>query len=239
VSFNSAGGGAAEHRRPDPGATSPLLVAGARPATDPGTASGTDLGTDTAQGTPVARLLGEHGALRHDRELRSLAAAWLASLKSDHTRDAYARDLEEWLGWLHSNGVDPWRPTRGDGDVYRIHLEALRFKRKGKQVRLGPASARRKMSVVSSFYTYLEDVDEDGAVRSQRRPCSAGGQARAGAPMNRLPDDDPWSTGHTRRRWIPRTDLIFAGRPRSREGHPLAAPRVQGPASYHPRTWSR
>lgn len=155
--------------QPDAAGTSLVIAADARPATN-----------DAARGTPVARLLNTHGALQRDNELRSLAAAWLASLKSEHTRDAYARDLAEWLNWLHAQGVDPRRPTRGHGDVYRTHLEQLRFERKGKQAGLGPASVRRKMSAVSSFYTYLEDVDEDGAFRNRVRRAEKPKRAKTG-----------------------------------------------------------
>jgi len=73
--------------------------------------------------------------------------AWLGSLRSDNTRDAYGRDLDAFEEWLatKSNPV-PWNlATHSTMDAY---VETLT--RQGKS----NATVARKLSALSSFYKY-------------------------------------------------------------------------------------
>lgn len=141
---------------PRPDGQPPTAPTGAPTVPTPVVAAAPD-----ARPGPVGRLLAT--ADRGGDALRAAVAAWLASLRSPDTRDAYARDLRDWLTWLDRHAVDAWRPRRAHADLYRKHLEGTG---------LGPGSVRRKMSAVSSFYTYLEDEDEDGVLRNRVRAAA-------------------------------------------------------------------
>ncbi|MGH3219393.1 MAG: tyrosine-type recombinase/integrase, partial [Streptosporangiaceae bacterium] len=79
-----------------------------------------------------------------------LAAAWLTSLRSARTRRAYAGDLRAWLGWLADRGIDVLAATRVHVDMWAA----------GQQDQgAGPASVRRRLSALSSFYRYCAASD--------------------------------------------------------------------------------
>ncbi|MFI0484059.1 hypothetical protein [Actinomadura sp. 9N215] len=97
-------------------------------------------------------------------------AGWLLAY-ARRTRDAYARDLAKWLACLAAPGGtsgsadgggagrDPLAVRRGDADdAYTRPLE---------QGGASPATVRRKLAAVSSFYTYAEEGD--APARSPRR----------------------------------------------------------------------
>ena len=87
-------------------------------------------------------------ALRPREEL--LAAAWLTSLRSARTRRAYAGDLRAWLAWLTDRGTDVLAATRVHVDMWAA----------GQQDQgAGPASVRRRLSALSSFYRYCAARD--------------------------------------------------------------------------------
>lgn len=73
--------------------------------------------------------------------------AWLANRRlSEHTRAAYRRDVHGWLAWCAARGLDPLRATFLDVNAYARELEA---------VPLAGSSVARKMSGLSSWYTFL------------------------------------------------------------------------------------
>ncbi|HEY6493301.1 MAG TPA: tyrosine-type recombinase/integrase [Trebonia sp.] len=67
---------------------------------------------------------------------------WLASVKSEHSRAAYRRDIGRWRAWCEANGVPLDDPHRNDADRWRDELAGA------------AASRARRMSAVSSFYRY-------------------------------------------------------------------------------------
>ncbi|MEU9019178.1 tyrosine-type recombinase/integrase [Actinomadura sp. NPDC048394] len=113
-------------------------------------------------------------------ELTHLVAGWLLAYSSPHTRDAYARDLAEWLDFLAAPGGrdgaarrDPLGVKRGDADAYARTLE---------QRGASSATVRRKLAAVSSFYTYAEEeeaVQRNRVRRATKPPRSDGGKTGA------------------------------------------------------------
>lgn len=72
--------------------------------------------------------------------------AWLANRRlSEHTRDAYRRDVTTWLTWCGERGITPLTATFLDVNTYARHLET----------RLAPATVARKLSGISSWYDFL------------------------------------------------------------------------------------
>ncbi|MEU4564794.1 tyrosine-type recombinase/integrase [Actinoplanes sp. NPDC023936] len=73
--------------------------------------------------------------------------AWLANRRlSEHTRDAYRRDVATWLAWCRDRGVEPLRATFLDVNAYARGLEARP---------MAAATVARKLSGVSSWYDFL------------------------------------------------------------------------------------
>lgn len=93
--------------------------------------------------------------------LRSLTAAWLASARSDHTRRARFADLSEFLTWCQRTDLDPRHARRADVDVYARTL-----------LYLGEASRARRLSNLSSWFSYLvsNDVLQGNPVKAVPRP---------------------------------------------------------------------
>lgn len=94
---------------------------------------------------------------------RDLLGAFLLAQGSENTRQAYRRDLESYFLYLEGQGVTPLRATRPHVDTYARSLELEGLK---------PATCARKLSAVSSFYTYLVDEDYLAAnpARRVKRP---------------------------------------------------------------------
>lgn len=94
-----------------------------------------------------------------------LAAAWLASYDSPHTRRAYERDLRAWLGWCTTVDVDPLRARR-------VHVDA--WVRQGASFARIPAptTLARRLAAVSAWYAYgvAEDLTPVNPVAHVRRP---------------------------------------------------------------------
>jgi integrase/recombinase XerD len=88
-------------------------------------------------------------AARGDTEadgLRTLVLGWLATKRSVHTRRAYASDLADWLSWCDARGADPLAATEALAAGWARHLEARS---------LGASTVARRLSCVSSWYTWL------------------------------------------------------------------------------------
>lgn len=73
--------------------------------------------------------------------------AWLANRRlSEHTREAYRRDVTGWLQWCAERGVEPLRVTFLDVNAYARGLEARD---------LAATTVARKLSGLSSWYDFL------------------------------------------------------------------------------------
>jgi integrase/recombinase XerD len=79
-------------------------------------------------------------------ELRGLVLDWLATKRSVHTRRAYASDLAEWLSWCDARGAGPLEATEAltAGWARRMEAEGL-----------AASTVARRLSCVSSWYTWL------------------------------------------------------------------------------------
>ena len=97
---------------------------------------------------------------------RELAISiWLSSKKSQHTKDAYRRDIGYWLAWCDEHDVPVNDARRADVDEWRVSLEAGH----------SPATIARRLSVVSSFYGYwaAEDIVARNPAENAARPSIA------------------------------------------------------------------
>ncbi|MEO3747312.1 tyrosine-type recombinase/integrase [Plantactinospora sp. B5E13] len=80
--------------------------------------------------------------------------AWLDNRRlSDHTRDAYRRDVADWLNWCAGRDLDPLRATFLDVNAYARQLEVTVGRRSGRP--LTPATVARRLSALSSWYDFL------------------------------------------------------------------------------------
>ncbi|MEG3636788.1 tyrosine-type recombinase/integrase [Micromonospora palythoicola] len=80
--------------------------------------------------------------------------AWLRNRRlSEHTRDAYRRDVAGWLAWCAARGLDPLRANFLHVNEYGRALEDTVSARTGRP--LTPATVARKLSALSSWYDFL------------------------------------------------------------------------------------
>ena len=80
--------------------------------------------------------------------------AWLRNRRlSEHTRDAYRRDIAGWLTWCAGRGLDPLRANFLDVNEYGRALESTVAVRSGRP--LTPATVARRLSALSSWYDFL------------------------------------------------------------------------------------
>ncbi|TDB74678.1 tyrosine-type recombinase/integrase [Micromonospora sp. KC721] len=80
--------------------------------------------------------------------------AWLRNRRlSDHTRDAYRRDIAGWLAWCAGRELDPLTANFLDVNTYARQLESTLAGRTGRP--LTPATVARKLSALSSWYEFL------------------------------------------------------------------------------------
>jgi integrase/recombinase XerD len=92
------------------------------------------------------------GELAHADRLRRFTEDWLNNRRfSDHTRDAYRRDVNAWLDWCEDNDLDPLKALFTDVNRWGRELEHPVDGRRA----LAPASVARRMSGLSSWYTFL------------------------------------------------------------------------------------
>ncbi len=79
-------------------------------------------------------------------DLNAFTDGWLANRRlSEHTRDAYRRDVGGWLHWCRAREQDPLRATFIHVNAYARELE----------LDLTAASVARKLSGLSSWYGFL------------------------------------------------------------------------------------
>lgn len=107
--------------------------------------------TDLAVGEVVTGELAEIGAA-HD-----FTEAWLANRRfSENTRQAYRRDIHQWLSWCAGRGQDPLEVTFLHVNAWARALEEPAEDEDGRRPRaLAPTSVKRKMGAVSSWYTFI------------------------------------------------------------------------------------
>ncbi|MGC4869274.1 tyrosine-type recombinase/integrase [Micromonospora sp. DT53] len=80
--------------------------------------------------------------------------AWLRNRRlSEHTRDAYRRDVTGWLRWCAGRDLDPLRATFLHVNEYARALESSLGARSGRP--LTPATVARRLSALSSWYDFL------------------------------------------------------------------------------------
>ncbi|WFE54148.1 tyrosine-type recombinase/integrase [Micromonospora sp. WMMD1155] len=80
--------------------------------------------------------------------------AWLRNRRlSEHTRDAYRRDVTGWLTWCAGRDLDPLRASFLHVNEYARALEATIGARSGRP--LTPATVARRLSALSSWYDFL------------------------------------------------------------------------------------
>jgi site-specific recombinase XerD len=80
-----------------------------------------------------------------DRPTNALVATWLATHRSDNTRDAYQRDVAAFARWCAARNRDPLRTRSTDLDRYRD--EAL-------AAGASPGTVTRRLSALASFFRY-------------------------------------------------------------------------------------
>jgi integrase/recombinase XerD len=89
-------------------------------------------------------------------DLDLVAGAWLASLTSDRTRDAYRGDLLRLVAYLDAHGVNVYAASRPVLDAWRLDMEHEGDI--GDMRPLSPATIARRLSAVRSFYEYALDL---------------------------------------------------------------------------------
>ncbi len=95
-------------------------------------------------------------------DLYAFTDGWLGNRRlSEHTRQAYRRDVTAWLHWCEEHSLDPLQATFIHVNTYARTLESTVDPRSGAP--LTPATVARKMSGLSSWYAFLLKV---GAVGS-------------------------------------------------------------------------
>lgn len=101
------------------------------------------------------------------------ASAWLASLGSAATRDAYRRDLADFARFCERGNVDPLEATRTVVDLFARHLEASDR---------APATIARRLAAIANFFGFLVDegIRTASPVDRVRRPRVSSESPRLG-----------------------------------------------------------
>ncbi|HEY7224591.1 MAG TPA: tyrosine-type recombinase/integrase [Micromonosporaceae bacterium] len=90
-------------------------------------------------------------------DLYTFTDGWLGNRRlSEHTRDAYRRDVTSWLRWCEEQAIDPLTATFIHVNTYARALESTVDPRTGTP--LSAATVARKMSGLSSWYAFLVKV---------------------------------------------------------------------------------
>jgi site-specific recombinase XerD len=97
------------------------------------------------------------GGLAAPDDFYAFTDGWLGNRRlSEHTREAYRRDVHGWLRWCQSRQLDPLAATFIHVNTYARELESTVDPRTGTS--LSPATVARKMSGLSSWYVFLVKV---------------------------------------------------------------------------------
>ena len=92
--------------------------------------------------------------LTRPSDLHAFTDGWLGNRRlSEHTRDAYRRDVGAWLHWCQQRDLDPLTATFVHVNAYARALESIVDARSGRP--LTPATVARKLSGLSSWYGFL------------------------------------------------------------------------------------
>lgn len=83
--------------------------------------------------------------------------AWLANRRfAGNTREAYRRDIHQWLRWCAARNLDPLQARFLDVNAWAREMEQPGENDTGRSRKpLAPASVKRKMSAVSSWYAFI------------------------------------------------------------------------------------
>lgn len=100
-----------------------------------------------------------------------LAQAFIAGFRSPDTRSAYRRDLNCWLSFCLDQDVHPYAGVR------RTHVETYLRDLEQERPPLANNTLRRRISTLSSWFTWLEDED-----RRRRQPRGARASASPACP---------------------------------------------------------
>jgi site-specific recombinase XerD len=97
------------------------------------------------------------GGLAAPDDFYAFTDGWLGNRRlSEHTREAYRRDVHGWLRWCQARQLDPIAATFIHVNTYARELESTVDPRTGTM--LSPATVARKMSGLSSWYAFLVKV---------------------------------------------------------------------------------
>ncbi|WP_422744307.1 tyrosine-type recombinase/integrase [Micromonospora sp. WMMD754] len=131
--------------------------------------------------------------------LARLAATFVKAKgrKSEHTEDAYRRDLASWLTWALTNGINPL-------DAWPAHIQ-LWLAHLGQLGEAGTTQARR-LGAVSSFYDWL--IRHQTAPRNPAKLTKEERPVRAPRPAAALSDEHAAQLLAAADRDTPRAALI-------------------------------
>ena len=94
----------------------------------------------------------------HTGDLGAFTDGWLRNRRlSEHTRDAYRRDVGAWLTWCRQRDLDPLTATFIHVNTFARELEATLDGRSGRP--LTPSTVARKLSGLSSWYGFLVKIN--------------------------------------------------------------------------------
>lgn len=103
-----------------------------------------------------------------EADARDLAVEiWLTSKPSPHSREAYRRDITGWFAWCDLNDIPVRDARRADVDEWRDLLTSRSE---------SPATIKRRMCAVSSFYDYwlAEEIVSRNPAKRAKRPKVSG-----------------------------------------------------------------
>ena len=117
--------------------------------------------------------------------LEQLRREWLLGYGSANTRAAYAGDLQHWLTFLATSGVNPLTEAR------RLHTHA--WLRAQEAQGSSPATRARRLAAVSSFYSWMiaeehTDRANPAAIDTKRKPKATTRSKTAGLTKTQADD---------------------------------------------------
>src|SRR3954471_4693995 len=92
---------------------------------------------------------------------RACLDAWLPSLRSENTRDAYRADVAHFIAWCVTAGVDPLSFSARQLGRYRDASRAAGA---------GSATEARRLSAIASFGAYAQATGASGPFPDVIRP---------------------------------------------------------------------